>query len=357
MSEEIVVKGNFYQEGDSPLFVVGTFTDLIVTGNFTVNEVVSIVSEDKVILLNSGNATADLIAAGINLEGDSAAVVGYFRTGTVSTWLMKSPNHAGILTHTFSGANVVLSTAGTLGIESVVFNAGVVTGATSITSTVFVGALTGNVTGNVSGTAATVTGATQSAITSVGTLTGFTSTGIDDNCTAERFDLTDTILDVLTGANLRAVDGLLFGSDTAAANMLDDYEKDTYPASITCSVAGGYNTDANQTDLAYTKIGRLVHVQGQLGITSESGTPDGNIQISLPFASADLADFAEVGIGTVNIFNHSGTIDNAVVKVGASASIMTILKVIGAGGALTTVNKDDVDTAWGVRFSISYLAA
>ena len=39
------------------------------------------------------------------------------------------------------------------------------------------GDLTGNVTGNASGTAATVTGATQSAITSVGTLTGLASSG------------------------------------------------------------------------------------------------------------------------------------------------------------------------------------
>ena len=40
-----------------------------------------------------------------------------------------------------------------------------------------IGDLTGNVTGNASGTAATVTGATQSAITSVGTLTGLASSG------------------------------------------------------------------------------------------------------------------------------------------------------------------------------------
>jgi len=40
-----------------------------------------------------------------------------------------------------------------------------------LTATLFAGALTGNVTGNASGTAATVTGAAQTAITSVGTLT------------------------------------------------------------------------------------------------------------------------------------------------------------------------------------------
>lgn len=47
----------------------------------------------------------------------------------------------------------------------------------TVTATAFTGALTGNVTGNVSGTAATVTGAAQSNITSLGTLTTLT---VDD---------------------------------------------------------------------------------------------------------------------------------------------------------------------------------
>jgi len=49
----------------------------------------------------------------------------------------------------------------------------------TVTSTVFAGALTGNVTGDVSGTAATVTGAAQTAITSVGILTGLDLTSGD----------------------------------------------------------------------------------------------------------------------------------------------------------------------------------
>jgi len=48
---------------------------------------------------------------------------------------------------------------------------------TTLTANAFSGPLTGNVTGNVSGTAATVTGAAQSNITSVGTLTGLSVTG------------------------------------------------------------------------------------------------------------------------------------------------------------------------------------
>jgi len=50
-------------------------------------------------------------------------------------------------------------------------------GTGTLTATAFAGPLTGNVTGNASGTAATVTGAAQSAITSVGTLSALTVTG------------------------------------------------------------------------------------------------------------------------------------------------------------------------------------
>jgi len=74
----------------------------------------------------------------------------------------------------FAGQNIRLDGA-------IVIDAGVVTGATSITSTGFTGALTGNVTGNVSGTAATVTGAAQAAITSLGTLTTLTVDNITIN--------------------------------------------------------------------------------------------------------------------------------------------------------------------------------
>jgi len=56
---------------------------------------------------------------------------------------------------------------------------------TNIVANTFTGALTGNVTGNVTGNlTGTIQTAAQTNITSVGTLTGFTSTGIDDNATS-----------------------------------------------------------------------------------------------------------------------------------------------------------------------------
>ena len=54
---------------------------------------------------------------------------------------------------------------------------GAIVGASTVTSTGFVGPLTGDVTGNATGTAATVTGAAQTNITSVGTLTALGVSG------------------------------------------------------------------------------------------------------------------------------------------------------------------------------------
>ena len=92
-----------------------------------------------------------------------------------------------------SGQQIVLD-------GTIVVDAGVVTGATSITSTAFVGGLTGNVTGNASGTALTVTQAAQSAITSLGTLTALTV----DNITIDgtEIDLSSGSLTVDVAGNI-----------------------------------------------------------------------------------------------------------------------------------------------------------
>ena len=57
----------------------------------------------------------------------------------------------------------------------------ILTDAGTLTATAFAGPLTGNVTGNASGTAATVTGATQSNITALGTIASLVATTADIN--------------------------------------------------------------------------------------------------------------------------------------------------------------------------------
>ena len=69
-------------------------------------------------------------------------------------------------------------------------------------------------------------------------------------------------------------DGLCFGSDTAAANALDDYEEGTWTPTW---------SGANSSSATYTKIGRVVYASGQFAGTGSgtSGACGG-----LPYASA-----------------------------------------------------------------------
>ena len=90
----------------------------------------------------------------------------------------------------------------------------------TLTATAFAGALTGNVTGNASGTAATVTGAAQSNITSLGTLTTLTVDNVITNGTT--IGHTDDT-DLLTLADgLLTVAGNVTLADDKAITLADE---------------------------------------------------------------------------------------------------------------------------------------
>jgi hypothetical protein len=94
-------------------------------------------------------------------DGTNGQVLVSDGDGTFS-WATDTENYLPLAGGTMSGAI-------NLGSQNIT-NGGTITGT-------FVGNITGNVTGNTSGTAATVTGAAQSNITSVGTLTSLTTSG------------------------------------------------------------------------------------------------------------------------------------------------------------------------------------
>ena len=133
---------------------------------------------------STGTLTSTVFVGALtgNASGTAATVTGAAQTaitsvGTLTALQVDNLNINANTISATSGALNITPTAGSAIVLDGLINVdnGVVTGATSITSTVFVGALTGNA----SGTAATVTGAAQTAITSVGTLTGLDLTSGD----------------------------------------------------------------------------------------------------------------------------------------------------------------------------------
>ena len=100
-------------------------------------------------------------------------------------------------------------------------------------------------------------------------------------------------------------DGLKFGTDTAAANGLDDYEEGTYVPRLEGVASAGTATYSQQVG-RYTKVGNLVTIVGYLSWSSHTGT--GNmIMRGLPYTTT-----------------QSGAIYNSLASTAAMASGVTL---------------------------------
>ena len=95
-------------------------------------------------------------------------------------------------------------------------------------------------------------------------------------------------------------DGLKFGTDTAAANALDDYEEGTFTATMANSVTLHSSNDL----LSYVKVGHLVHVTGVVRINSGNSSSDIAIT-NMPFATVNASEQAGNAIGAVSIYDNN----------------------------------------------------
>ncbi len=123
--------------------------------------------------------------------------------------------------------------------------------------------------------------AAQTQITSVGALDAGSITSNFTSINVGAGDITTT--GAMAADKLTASTGVLFGSDTAAANTLDDYEEGTYTPQQ--SESGG--EDFTSSSGYYIKIGRMCHVSGTFNFVAfADGTP---ATFSLPFVSGSNA--------------------------------------------------------------------
>ena len=106
--------------------------------------------------------------------------------------------------------------------------------------------------------------------------------------------------------NIYLAGGVYVGG-TGSANLLDDYEEGTFSASMVPSNSGTITLNSGVYKLAYTKIGRKVHIQGLLETTSKS-SPVGTLRITnLPFTSVDDTQYAGRVGGALRATNVEGT--------------------------------------------------
>jgi hypothetical protein len=123
------------------------------------------------------------------------------------------------------------------------------------------------------------TGSTTAGTTDLLTITGSGNVGIGVTPTSRN----NTSLQIVNGIGFPATQ--VASSD---ANTLDDYEEGVFTSTVTPATSGSITLVTGVNTLAYTKVGRVIQVQGLLEVTSVASPVGGSIQLSgLPYTSSD----------------------------------------------------------------------
>ena len=225
-----------------------------------------------------GDGTIDLVVGTLNQDTTGTAAI----ATTVTITDNESTNESNALIFT-AGGDV---DGGNLGLESdgtLTYNPS--TG--KITATGFIGALTGdvtgNVTGNTSGTAATVTTAAQSAITSLGSLTGLTVAG-DSNITGHASVGASGVTDATRTLTV------VGASDGTGSSIIVGYNS---------SLAAKFSV----RDDGYTAIGAALNVTGTVTSTGLDVNSSGTSTID----SSGEAFYATTSGAATNVARIRGT--------------------------------------------------
>jgi enamine deaminase RidA (YjgF/YER057c/UK114 family) len=141
---------------------------------------------------------------------------------------------------------------------------------------------------------------------------------------------------------------------TGTSELFADYEEGTFTATLTCT-SGTITLNSGQDLMQYTKIGRMVYVSGQLGVSSVS-LPSGILNLAgLPFTiSGSLGELAGRGAATVVADTVAATIVNVVGYFVTGGTTMTIAKY--AAGVPANM-AGDVSASSSFFINMQYVAA
>jgi hypothetical protein len=93
---------------------------------------------------------------------------------------------------------------------------------------------------------------------------------------------------------------------TGSANKLSDYEEGLHVTTATPSTSGTISFYSYADTFAYTKIGRLVHISGEVAISSVSSPVGSVVDFTVPFACSSLSETSERSGGGV-FWTDNGT--------------------------------------------------
>ena len=132
--------------------------------------------------------------------------------------------------------------------------------------------------------------------------------------------------------------GITFNGDSATANALDDYEEGTYIPTLTGSGGGTYTLNSSYNYLAYTKIGRIMHITGRVRLSAKSSGFSGDyVKVTLPTTSNVLTGYGDAGRVTGTTYVQSS---------GKAVNDFVVLPTMGGNSYLFLAHVDFDGTAF-----------
>ena len=307
--------------------------NVTIGGNLTVSGTTTEVSSttinvaDPLLSLATNNDSADAVDIGFyglyDTSGSQDLYSGLFRDASDSgKWKLYKDSQAEPTTTVNTGATGHATGTLVANIEG------------NLTGDV-VGDLTGNVTGNASGTAATVTGAAQTAITSLGTLTALQVDNINVNGnTISSTAGTDLNITPLTGQQI-VLDGTIV-VDAGVVTGATSITSTAFVGDITGDVTG----DVSGSSGTVTSI--AAHIKDEDNMASDSATHVPSQQSVKAYVDSQVTaqdlDFAADSGGSLSIDLDSEAL---------TFTVGTVIDTSGSGNAVTFAIDSTVSTLTG----------
>ena len=143
---------------------------------------------------------------------------------------------------------------------------------------------------------------------------------------------------------LTASTGVLFGTDTAAANTLDDYEEGTWTPVFISGSGISYSVQSGK----YTKIGNVVNCTASLTVTASSNDNSAVAIGGLPFAADDSHESVNAAIGRFSDFLDS--FSELVSQYRLTTTVVIFLK-----NSDTFITYTDAKSSGSLQIAFSYL--
>jgi len=152
----------------------------------------------------------------------------------------------------------------------------------------------------------------------------------------------------IAAPKITASTGILFGTDTAAANTLDDYEEGTFTPSFDSGFTVTYGLQTGE----YIKIGNLVYITLQIDTSTLSGSGSGSlILVGFPYAATDSSSLG------IHRLEGLGVDLSAAGPIAVDASNGLIYYSTDTTSSHSTVLGDELTSSTSMRVSGTYTVA